>query len=250
MTQCSTHVFFQISCFLIFAIGAFALQTIIAAEKAAGWKLLFDGKTSTVGTSEEEPAGNAWTIDDGAIKTGSHPNIVEDLFSNDTFETSNSPGNGNLTGGNSGLNIAFRRIPLPKRRRASRLRSSSAHPQGPPTPRAQAHQEYVIGFEYQMIDDKATRRSSRSQVPIGSLYDMIPTNAATPSRSASTTNRALVVRGDSIEHYLNGTLVVKGTLADEAIKAGHQALGGRAQPVATTDQPPPKVDTHLTAEPW
>ena len=46
---------------------AAADNTLTAAEKAAGWQLLFDGKTLTGGaaTTEQPPAG--WTVVDGEL---------------------------------------------------------------------------------------------------------------------------------------------------------------------------------------
>lgn len=48
-----------------------AANSLSAAEKAAGWKLLFDGKTSTGwrGYKQKEFPKDAWKVEDGCIKT-------------------------------------------------------------------------------------------------------------------------------------------------------------------------------------
>ena len=60
---------------------------LTTTEKAAGWRLLFDGKSMT---GWRDPAakvvpGSAWTIEDGALTTVLKPRIEEDLISRDSF---------------------------------------------------------------------------------------------------------------------------------------------------------------------
>src|SRR5687768_6709125 len=57
-------------------------NTLTPAEKAAGWKLLFDGKSFNgwVDPSKKTPPGDSWTIDGDAIKAKPDPRITEDLF--------------------------------------------------------------------------------------------------------------------------------------------------------------------------
>ena len=54
------------------AVGAFAADnTLSDAEKAAGWKLLFDGKSMTGWRAYKQPATQApagWEIKDGLLK--------------------------------------------------------------------------------------------------------------------------------------------------------------------------------------
>ena len=55
---------------------------LTAQEKAAGWRLLFDGKTYAgwEDPAKKSPPGNGFTIEDGCIKSLPHPKIDEDLF--------------------------------------------------------------------------------------------------------------------------------------------------------------------------
>ena len=65
-----------------------APNTLTAAEKKAGWILLFDGKSmhGWEDPRQRNPPGDAWTIEDGALKAQPHPKITEDLFLNRTFK--------------------------------------------------------------------------------------------------------------------------------------------------------------------
>src|SRR5689334_13490074 len=60
---------------------------LTAAEKMAGWQLLFDGKTYAgwEDPTKKSPPATSFTIEDGCLKSTSHPPIEEDLFTKDTF---------------------------------------------------------------------------------------------------------------------------------------------------------------------
>jgi len=82
------------------AFGWTADNEITAGEKAAGWKLMFDGKSFAgwEDPSKKSPAGDSFGIDDGCLKALKHPRINEDLFTLDTysdfemeFDWNNSP---------------------------------------------------------------------------------------------------------------------------------------------------------------
>lgn len=58
-------------------------NTLSAEEKAAGWRLLFDGKT--MAGWNDATGGDSWTIADGCIHAKPHPRVRGDLISHDTF---------------------------------------------------------------------------------------------------------------------------------------------------------------------
>jgi hypothetical protein len=63
--------FFVIAIALLLSLNAYsqALNTLTAAEKKEGWKLLFDGKDLKGWHAYNGKApGSAWLIEDGAIK--------------------------------------------------------------------------------------------------------------------------------------------------------------------------------------
>ena len=69
------------------ATGLAADNQLSAAEKAAGWKLLFDGKSyaNWDDPTKKSPPGDAFTIEDGCLKAVAHPKIVEYLFTRDLY---------------------------------------------------------------------------------------------------------------------------------------------------------------------
>src|SRR5690242_15551552 len=75
-------------------------------EKAAGWILMFDGKTmhGWVDLRERTPPGDAWSIEDGCLKANAKPRITEDLFSQRAFRDFDLVFDWRISrGGNSGV---------------------------------------------------------------------------------------------------------------------------------------------------
>jgi hypothetical protein len=87
--------------------------------------------------------------------------------------------------------------------------------------RAARGEDYVISFEYQLVDDERhpdARRGPKYQT--GSLYGLVaPSHAAT--RPVGEFNRSrIVLRGNHVEHWLNGEKVVDTTLDSPAVGEG------------------------------
>src|ERR1035437_9459312 len=86
--EAMTHVLkiTALACAAVLAANA-ADNQLTAQEKAAGWRLLFDGKTYAgwEDPTKKSPPGDAFTIEDGCIKSLPHPKIEEDLFTLETF---------------------------------------------------------------------------------------------------------------------------------------------------------------------
>jgi hypothetical protein len=222
------------------AAGAHAQapNTLTQEEKAAGWILLFDGKTMSGwdDPSRKNPPGDSWTIEDGALKATRRPKVRQDLFTSAnfrdfelTFEWRISPR------GNSGLkyriqdrffveehpdNPALKKFEdRTNYRMIHRLKT-------PPS----GGQEYVIGFEYQVIDNGSPARPGAQHA--GSLYDMIPA-AKDASRPVGEWNQSrIVIRGIRFEHWLNGAKVVDSSLDSPQAKAGIDKRWGAGSPVA------------------
>ncbi len=203
------------------ALGAADVPNqLTAAEKAAGWKLIFDGKTMTgwedVRTSS--PPGDSWTIEDGALKSVPHPKLREDLFTRETFGDFELSWEWKIEAkGNSGLKYRIQdRFYVDERRikefkRFEDLANDAIRSRK--TKRSEATQEYIVGFEYQMIDDAGhadARRGGHYQT--AALYSMIPPTQ-TAARPVGEYNQSRVlVKGNHIEHWLNGVKVVEGEL--------------------------------------
>ncbi|MFI5382365.1 MAG: DUF1080 domain-containing protein, partial [Tepidisphaerales bacterium] len=94
-----------LACAAVLAAAA-ADNQLTAEEKAAGWRLLFDGKTYAgwEDPATKSPPGDGFTIEDGCIKSLPHPKIEEDLFTQDTFQDFEMEFDWKISpGGNSGV---------------------------------------------------------------------------------------------------------------------------------------------------
>jgi hypothetical protein len=173
------------------------------AEKAAGWRLLFDGKTFDGWRgfhSDKVPAG--WAIEDGCIKKvpaeGEMGQAGGDLITVDQFDNFEFSVEWKLSkGANSGVKY---------------LVSESLPPEG----------KSAVSFEYQVLDDdnhpdaKAGIAGNRTA---GSLYDLIPASKAKKLNPIGEFNQTrIVIKGNHIEHWLNGMKVVEFERGGEALK--------------------------------
>lgn len=76
----------------------------------------------------------------------------------------------------------------------------------------------ILGCEYQVYDDQAARKV-QGKNSAGALYDLYEPNMAKHLRPAGEYNTArIVVRGNTIEHWLNGEKIVSATVGDEEWK--------------------------------
>ena len=179
-------------------LSAQTVNTLTAKEKADGWHLLFDGKT-TDGWRSARGCGfpmTGWAVKDGMIavtetggeEAGNGGDIVTTrTYSN--FELSvdfkTSPG------ANSGIMyfVDLNLIPW-----------HNGH--GSP-----------VGFEYQILDDALhpdAKRGKNGDRTVASLYDMIPAATDKPIHPVGEWNTArIVVRGKHGEHWLNGVKVLE-----------------------------------------
>jgi hypothetical protein len=201
------------------------------AEMAAGWKLLFDGKTLNhwVDQSKTVPPGDAWTVEDGAIKAKPDPLITEDLFTKETFGDFELQFEWKIAkGSNAGLKYRIQDtiwLPEDSKTRGEQFEVSMGRVVANPLERKTLKpggkaQAYVVGFEYQMIDDSAHKDAQRGgKYQSGSLYDMIPPSQQASKPPGQWNQGRILVRGDHIEHWLNGVKVVDGTLSDERVTA-------------------------------
>jgi hypothetical protein len=179
-------------------------NTLTPAEKAAGWKLLFDGKTwnGWRGFRRDKVPDEGWAIEDGTIKhlagKGEQSQQGGDLITvgkYDNFELQLewrvSPG------ANSGIKYLIDE---------SMVKSGYSG----------------LGFEMQILDDeghpdaKAGKNGNRTA---SALYDLIaPTNKRLNAVGEWNQIR-LIVQGNHVEHWLNGAKVVEFELGSPQLRA-------------------------------
>jgi len=171
-----------------------ASNTLTAAEKAAGWQLLFDGTSLDAwrGYKRETLPESGWEMKDGALRTVAKVKGAELITRkkfNDfefTWEWRVAPG------GNNGVKYLV----------------TEERPQSP-------------GHEYQMIDDAGYPGKLGPNHQTADFYDVIPAAADKPIRPAGEWNTSrIVVRGARVEHWLNGKNVLTYELGSAAVKAG------------------------------
>jgi len=188
------------------ASGPEPLNTLTAAERSAGWRLLFDGKT-TAGwrgfKQDSAPAG--WQVVDGALtRVASAGDIItRSKFRNFelTLEWNIAPG------GNSGIFY-----------RGSEDDDAI----------------YWNAPEMQVLDDAGHVDGKSRLTAAGAAYDMYPSPAGVVKPAGQWNQVRLLVKGKHVEHWLNGVKVVEYDLgsADWQAKlkaskfAGHPHYGG------------------------
>jgi len=227
------------------AASAAADNQLTAEEKAAGWKLMFDG--TTYGGWEDQgrksPPGTSFTIEDECLKSLRHPSIEEDLFTEDTFADFEMLFDWKVAlGGNSGVKYRIQdRVILDAA--APRMKFEdlvNLSMKNRITTRPEKGQEYVIGFEYQTLDNERhpdAKRGANHQS--GALYDVFPPLKDVTKPAGEFNHSRLVVKGDHIEHWLNGEKVVDGSLKDSQVGKSAATRWGADSPVTRllTEQP-------------
>ena len=203
--------------------GAQQPNTLSAADRAAGWRLLFDGKTFS-GWRElgarDIPAEH-WKIVDGAIEKVATKNVSKqpngrpvpggDLMTEDTFGDFELAWEWRVTpGANSGLKYNVSEA-LSTGQPETVMRPSTGTP-------GASHS--AIGFEYQMIDDDHHPDGRLVKHKTGDLYDLISSNERKHVKPVGEWNESRVVfRGNHGEHWLNGEKVVEYELGTPAMTA-------------------------------
>jgi hypothetical protein len=177
------------------AVRGDELNTISPAEKAEGWKLLFDGKTLAGWRGYHTVEPNGWSVQDGALvfeakQKGDLVTLQEYGDFELSFEWRISEE------GNSGV---LYRVALGDE-------SSSRS-----------------GVEYQLLDNERAKDNKVGKHHAGAIYDLVAP-AENFARPAGKWNKARVkIHGWKIEHWLNDNKVAE---ADLGTPAGREMIAG------------------------
>ncbi len=204
------------------------LNTLTPAERKAGWVLLFDGKSMDgwVDPRTKTPPGDAWTIDDQCLKAQARPRIGEDLFSQKTYRDFELAFDFKISpAGNSGVKYRvqdhFFVTPTPAGSPKERFEVQVERSFSNRGPRPDHGGDYVVGFEYQITDDAANKDAlGNVKHTAGALYDMVAPSSHASLPVGEFNHARIVVRGNHVEHWLNGVKVVDSSLDSEAALAG------------------------------
>lgn len=170
-----------------------AIVALAFSASAAEWRELFNGQDLTGWRpyGKKSPPGPGWKVEDGTLhklaKVRGGDIITDEAFEDFelTWEWRLAPH------ANSGLKYLV-----------TEKRSN-----GP-------------GHEYQMIDDKDYVKSGAKHLT-GSFYDVLPPAADRPVKPAGEWNSSRVlIKGNHVEHWLNGAKVLEYELGSEQVKQG------------------------------
>jgi hypothetical protein len=179
------NVLAAITAGLMLGSMAFAeAPSLSSEEKAKGWKLLFNGKDLEGWRSFKKKEGpkQGWVVEDGVLihkSKGGGGDIITDAEFND-FE---------LTwdwklaqGANSGLKYFI----------------------------TESRKE-AIGHEYQLIDDARHKDASLAggKRVTASFYDVLAPKEHTAKEAGEWNSSRVLVQGNHVEHWLNGTKVLE-----------------------------------------
>ena len=187
--------------FIAIAFLALSLQpaapapnTLTPSEKAAGWRLLFDGRSfdGWRGYRRDTPPDAGWEVKDGTLRTVAKVKGV-DIITKQKFADFELSWEWRVApGGNNGVKYFV----------------TEDRPQSP-------------GHEYQLIDDGGYPGKLKVEQLTGAFYDVLPAAADKPLRPAGEWNTSrIVVRGTRVEHWLNGARVLAYELGSAPVKEG------------------------------
>ncbi len=182
---------------------AAGLNTLTEREKAEGWRLLWDGKTTRGWRSPRTDAfpERGWQIKDGELQvvaTGSSESQAGgDIITHERFSDFELVVEFKLTPGcNSGIKYFVQPNLDPITGTGAKAATGSA-----------------IGLEFQILDDalhpdaKLGRNGNRT---LGALYDLLPPDSAKEVKPPGEWNTARIVsRGKRVEHWLNGRKILE-----------------------------------------
>jgi hypothetical protein len=169
-------------------------NTLTAEEREAGWRLLWDGKTSWGWRSArgEEFPEKGWEIADGVLTVletgGAEAEAGGDIITVDQYSDFELKLEFKITeGANSGIKYFV-------------------------DPELNKGTGSAIGLEYQILDDAAHPDAAMGRDgnrTVASLYDLIPAADKTVHPVGEWNEARIVSRGTHVEHWLNGAKVLE-----------------------------------------
>jgi hypothetical protein len=176
-------------------------NALSAAERAAGWRLLFDGATlhGWRGLGYDTVPTAHWNVIGGAIHKVASGDVAKmpdgqpanggDLMTVDTF---------------GDFELSFQWKVMPGSNSGVKYNVSEEYSL------ANASNHAALGFEYQVLDDALNDDNKVATHRAGALYDLIAPNGAKRLTPVGQWNASrIVLRGKHGEHWLNGAKIVE-----------------------------------------
>ena len=169
-------------------------NTISEREKQDGWKLLWDGKTTDGwrGAKLDHFPEKGWVIDDGVLKVissgGGEAAFGGDIVTTKKYKNFILKVDFKITeGANSGIKYFV-------------------------DPDLNTGEGSAIGCEFQILDDNKhpdAKMGVLGNRTLGSVYDLIPAPEDKPFRRNFFNTAMIVVKGNHVEHWLNGVKIIE-----------------------------------------
>ncbi len=172
------------------------LNTLTSAEQKDGWKLLFNGKSLDGWRTYKEGGkiGAGWIVEDGLLKKQAKIS-GGDLM---TVQTTSGTANWELSwewriakNGNNGIKYFITEA-----------------------------RKGALGHEYQMLDDDGHPDGKvGAHRQTAAFYDVLPPAKDKPTKPVGEWNTSrVVVKGNTVQHWLNGAKVLEYELGSDAVK--------------------------------
>ncbi len=194
---------------LFHAVWAMAAEpnTLTPQEQAAGWKLLFDGRSTTGWHTygKQTVTAKSWLVQDGCLvipKGNGRPNgrggdlVTNATFTNFEFQFEWRVG----PGGNSGVEYLFTE---------GEKRTASFYPGDTG--------DSPLGFEYQVLDDASHAKNTANRLA-ASIYSLVAATGKTLRPAGEFNQGRVIVDGNHVEHWLNGRKVAECELGSPALQ--------------------------------
>lgn len=200
-------------CLAVIATGAFAQgkpvtpdNTLSPAESAAGWTLLFDGKSTAGWRGFKTPAPDAgWTVTGGVLSPD--PKTSKDLVTQANYENFELTFDWKISSkGNSG--VMYHVIGV-------------------------GEETYESGPEYQILDN------ARGEPPLeqaGGLFALYPPTSDRTKPVGQFNHALIIVDHGKVQHYLNGMKVAEYEIGSPEFKAKVAASKFKRWPQFATGQ--------------
>ncbi|MBL8218725.1 MAG: DUF1080 domain-containing protein [Bryobacterales bacterium] len=200
------------------------LLMLVLPAMGQEWEVLFDGrdvKAWRTATGETFPAASG-EVKDGLLQTIPGPVFAQDLWTRAVYRNFEMEFEWRVEAkGNSGVKYLVQdwlhgrqvngRPVVGKAGVKMALDGLTA---------ADGAFEYTIGYEYQVIEEESLPASMGPVQRTGSLYGVLPPVKAAGTKAGVFHRSRIVVRGDDVEHWLDGELMLRYRIGSAEWAAG------------------------------
>jgi hypothetical protein len=193
---------------------------LTADERAAGWRLLFDG-TTTEGWREVTGLAfpqSCWSVENGCLRARPNPQGFQDLRTTALYGSFDLQFEWRLAaGGNSGVKYLVQRTDRWQRK-------------GEPEFSARAR-----GLEYQIADDLGNPDAHSSPMrATASLYSFLAPYRRVEVKPGAFHRSRIIVKGGHVEHWMDGVEVLDFDLSLPVVADALRQMRSKAQPGAAS----------------